>query len=273
MTTTPLLASLQGQTDLSGQFSTSQALALTTSGANDLMVVQFSPNVTNTAYWIESSTTLAPELSLTLPIQAGGSSGAPFYIYVVAPSDGTLLGLIFDGVDLPAQHNVYSLDDSFTQPKLHSIPAGAKTLGVLAAKYRVAANVSNGNTITVPLDMAALIPAITNQSWTGKLYLNIWVGPGGGGTPSINLNTGAITISINLSTATLTTPNRDTGRSGKANAQSPYQRCPVTGFTVLGEEMVSDGYRDNTLVSAKAFDPPEPPPRPDIGEQDWYPTT
>lgn len=254
--------------DGAGQFNTQDLLGLTLGNSNDLMVVRFSTGATTT-YWMDASASLTPEFSLRLTVQSLGMTGAPFWVYAATPIDGTITGFPVHGVDMPASRNLYSLDGSFTQTSTHQIPAGKQTQGILAGKVLVPANLAVAATLTISLDMAAFIPASTNQSWAGSLYLNLWlVRSTGSATPTADfLNPGTPSAALLLPSTTLSVPNRDTGRRGPAGARGPYRRCPVTGLAVLGERMVPDGYREGTLVHPDAYDPPEPEPRPDFGDR------
>jgi hypothetical protein len=189
----------------------------------------------------------------------------------VAHTDGTLTGFPAHGAALDDDFSLFSLDGSFTQPT--SAPAPGK-LGILAARYLLTADLAAAGTVDVPLDAAAFIPAITDQSWTGNLYLSVWLSrhASSGATVSVTFDDPGAQYSstLRLPAETLSRSNRDTGRPTPwGKAESPLQRCPVTGLAILGERMVPDGYREGLLVHPLAYDPPEPDPRPDYAESPW----
>lgn len=273
MATTPLLAAFEGQMDTIGQFNMSDDFGITIGAPNDMAIFQFAPSNPNTTYWLEGSTTTTSELAVTFTVGATGSFGAPYWVVVVAHTNGQLAGFPASGIDLPREWNVEpSLDGSFTPPTLHYIPTtGTKGRGVLAGKKLVTADPGLGGTIIVPLDWAALIPAITDQSWTGHINLLVWLERStGSATPTLDIVSQYTTsATLALSTETLSVPNRDTGRQVGKGVDGPFRRCPVTGFAHLVNRMVPDGWREGTLVSPRAWDPEEPEPRPDLGPDVW----
>lgn len=258
MTTTAYAATTTGFITGAGTFSVNGALGLLQDNFN-LAICEFIPTTDTNLAWINSSV-LVPETSLSLYHPLGGF-GAPYNIYVAARIDGTQASFPTTGQVLPNSWHIHSLggEDYFQHPNL---PASGSSPGQFVGKVRVASTPVGGTTTTVPVNLSALLPAATDQSWSKKLYLNIWVQPLGGAFQTYFTLTGANTAKLNLPSATLSVPNRDTGRSGNAWANSPYGRDPISGFASLKEGWVEDGYREGLFVDPRSYDPPEPRRRP-----------
>ena len=267
MSTTSLICVEDGSHDLVGLDGTFQTTSFNTFNPGithtgsflGIGLARFAYTGASTTFWLDSSTTVTPEFSLRLTVDGG--NGYPFDLSIAAHISGTKTGFPTNGVStLPA---TYWVDLVPTAPS-------TAPRGILLAKKRIAAD--PGVTLDVPLDMAGIIPAITDQSWNGSIYLVLWVTRASSSNCTFFYQdlqglSGASGATLLLPATTLSVSNRDTGRQGPAGARGPYRRCPITGRAVLGERMVPDGYREGTLVHPDAYDPPEPEPRPDFGDR------
>jgi len=251
MTTTPVICS-EGGTLVASTFVIGGILVVN-SVASHLIILEFTLTTNPTTYWVNSSE-LYSETILHL-VHPSTPTGAPLIVYVVAHIDGTLGALPLTLGALPDRWWLHSLDtwDYFVHPLA---PITGTTQGVLAGKHTIT---TASGTTDISINMAALIPAITNQSWTGKVYLNLWVDPK---PTAYNMEITRASCTLALPSDTMSAPNRDTGRSGSAEVGSPYGRDPISGFASLQSTWVEDGYRKGLKVDPRSWDPPEPPSRP-----------
>lgn len=244
------------------------------STVQNLAILTFGPFDTTT-YWYESrtlSSTTAPTYFTMTSVS--GTTGAPFTLTVAtrlfaAPSNAPT-----DGMSMSTapgnQWNLYSYGrdtDYFTIPSGVGIP---RSQGTLVTRYRVASNLAADQSINIPFPLDPFTSHITDQSWTGYLHLYVWISAKGTSTNpffDFYINEAGLKPSIYLPTDVLTVPNRDTGRSGNARANSAYGRDPISGFTSLRESWVQDGFRRGTRVDPLSYDPPEPPKRPQRPEK------
>lgn len=267
MATTPYTPTIAGFiTDDTGDFEAPSGFGTLNSGIQaNYIILQYTPATDSNIYWIDASTGPNQESNLALTHLAA-TTGAPFDLYAAVRIDGARSDFPVGDTVLPALWRLRSLGgaDHFQHPKISEV---GSSVGLFVGRVRVAANPGIGQVTVVPVNVSSFIPAMTDQSWSRKLYISIWANPLSGSLVTANINLS--TLTLNLPGLTQSATNRDTGRSGNAKADSPYQRCPVTGLAILGERMVADGYREGALVHPHSWDPPEPEPRPDPGETDW----